>query len=293
MRNAVALALILSGSLALGACGDKQPSGQVVATVGKEEVTAIDLRNEMGNFSTPDPKVRRAAERQALDAIVSRKLLAQAAKKAKIDKTPEFAQQQKRLTEALLVQTWQNRLVRAVPAPSKVEVDQFIAANPDLYAAHKVLVVDQIRMARTTDPKLLAQLQPLNTIDEVQQFLVANKLQHARGASRIDALSLPPAVTTQILKLPPGEVFVIPAGNLLLVNRITEVLVEPVTGQAAANHAQQLLKSQRIQETVRRQFGSTIQQARKDVKFSKAFEPTPAKAASSPARKGAPAGQPK
>src|SRR5687768_4662333 len=181
MKSGLSMALIAT-ALALSACGgDKKPTCQVVATVGDEEITAIDLRNELAGFTAPDPKVRREAERRALDAIVTRKILAQAARDAKIDKSPEFAQQQKRLNEALLVQTWQNRLVRAVPPPSKEEIDRFIAANPDMYGARKVLVVDQIRMNRPTNPQLLEGLRPLNTLPEVQAYLTANRVQHARG----------------------------------------------------------------------------------------------------------------
>jgi EpsD family peptidyl-prolyl cis-trans isomerase len=277
MKIGPAVAALTAASLLLVACGggDKAPSGQVVATIGKDEITAINLRNEMGGFSTPDPKVRRAAERQALDSIITRKILAKAAKDAKIDKTPEYAQQEQRLKEALLVQTWQNRLARAVPPPSREEIDRFIAANPNYYGARKILVVDQLRMARPSNPQLLQQLQPLNTMEAIEQLLSANRIQFARGATRIDALSLPPQVLDQILKLPPNELFVLPAGNLLLVNQIREVQVAPVAPQAAVNHAQQFLRNQRTQEALQRQFGATIQRARKDVKYSKAFEPAP------------------
>src|SRR5258706_9600009 len=77
-KSRVTLLAAVSVSLVLSACGSKNktPTGQVVATVDGKEITAIDLRSELGNFSTADAKVRKAAEQQALNGIISRKLLA-------------------------------------------------------------------------------------------------------------------------------------------------------------------------------------------------------------------------
>jgi EpsD family peptidyl-prolyl cis-trans isomerase len=281
MKRGLPLVLVAIASVMLVGCGGKkQPSGQVVATVGKEEITAIDLKNEMAGFNNPDPKIRKAAERQALDSIVTRKILAQAAKKAKIDKTPTYAQQEQRVKEGLLVQVWQNQLAAAVPPPSGEEIDKFIAEHPTFYGSRTVWLVDQIRMARPSNPAILQALQPMTTLPQIEQYLVANKIPAAKGTTRLDALSLPAEVADQIQKLPPGEVFVLPAQNLLLVNQVRETQVAPLTGQAARNHAQQYLRSARTREALQRQFGGIVQQARKNVKFAKAYEPAPpAKAA--------------
>jgi EpsD family peptidyl-prolyl cis-trans isomerase len=291
MKSGLAIAAILCAGLALSACGDKnkRPTGQVVATVDGEEITAIDLKNELAGFNAPDPKIRREAEFRALDGIVTRKILANAAKAAKVDKTPEFAQQKKRLEEALLVQTWQNRLTSAVPAPNRDEVDKFIAENPNLYGARKIFVVEQIRMLRPNDPAMLEAMRPLKNLTDVEQLLRTRQIRFAKGESRIDALALPPQVTAQLLALPADEIFVLPNQNLLLINKLINVEVVPVTGPAAVNHAQQYLKAQRTQEALRRQFGSTIQAARKDVKFSKAYEPPKPPAKAAPKAKAAPA----
>lgn len=282
MKRGLTIALSVSlAAAALAGCGDKTPSGQVVATVGKEEITAIDLKNEMGNFSTPDPKIRRQAERQALEAIINRKVLAQAAKKRKIDKSPEFAQQEKRLNEGLLVQTWQGQLVKAVPAPTQDEINTFMTAHPSYYAQHKVFSVDQIRFARPTQA-VLEQLRPANDMAAVEAVLAANKVQFARGATRVDALTVPPAMLTEIEKLPAGAVFVLPAQNLLVANVITGSEIVPLPPQVGPQHATRLLKAQRTQEAVRREFGAAVNAGKKDVKYSKAFQPAPA-----PAAKGA------
>jgi EpsD family peptidyl-prolyl cis-trans isomerase len=291
MKRGLALALVITAGVTLAGCGrNKEPTGQVVATVGKDEITAIDLQNELSGLKTTDPKVRRAAERQALESIINRKILAHAAEKSKIDKTPEYAQQKERLDEALLVQTWRQKLASRVPPPSPEEVQTFINDHPDYYAAHKIFVLDQIRMPRPSDPKIIEQMRPLNTMQDVEQLLAANRIPYGKGTTELDARAVPPDLLAQIMKLPPNEVFVMPSGNLLLVSEIKETKVVPVTGAAATNHAKQLLLSTRTRDAVERQFESTVRAARKDVKYSKAYAPPPPSKAA-PA-KAAPASPP-
>lgn len=275
---AAAACVVLSG------CGKKEPTGQVVATLDGKEITAIDLSNEMQGFTAPNPQIRKQAERQALTSILNRKAIAAAAKEAGIDKTPGFAQQQQRVNEALLVQSWQASIAKSVPPPSKEEVDRFIAAHPDVYANHKIYEVEQIRMPRVNDPKLIADLRPLDTMESVGALLTERKVPFRVAADRIDTLGIDPEIVNQIAKLPPGEIFVIPAGNMLAVNRIVNTTVTPTPPDVATKHATQYLKNQRTQQAIARQFQSVIAAAQKDVKYSKAFEPPPAKA---PAAKAA------
>lgn len=281
--------LAAAAVIALSGCGKKEPTGQVVATLDGKEITAIDLSTEMQGFRAPNPQVRKQAEQQALEAIIARRAIAAAAKKAEIDKTPGYAQQEQRAKEMLLVQMWQQKIAKSVPPPSKEEVDRFIATHPDLYANRKVFQVAQIRMPRTNDPKLIADLKPLNTLESISSLLSSRQIPFRTGADRIDALAADPAMIDQIVKLPPGEVFVVPAGNLLTINQITGSTEVPVANDVATKHATQYLTQQRTREAIGRQFQSVIAAARKDVEYSKAFQPPAAKpAAKAAAPKAAP-----
>ena len=58
----------------------KAPVGQVVATVDGQEITVRGLNAELGGFATADPNVRAAAASATLRAIISRTILANAAR---------------------------------------------------------------------------------------------------------------------------------------------------------------------------------------------------------------------
>lgn len=279
MRSFRGLSLAVSACLLLVACGDKEPKGQVVATFDGKEITATELRNEMGNFQAPNAQIRKQAEQQALGNILSRKALAQAAEKAGVAKTPEFAQQEKAMHEALLVRSWQTQIAKLTPEPSKIEAEKYITEHPHMYAERKVWLVDQLSFPRPTDATLAEAMRPLKTIEEVAALLASRRIPSRRADGEIDALGLDPRFTAQIMALPPGEVFVVPNGNTLVANRIRETRIVPLTGEPAIRHATALLKNQRTREAIQRQFSSVVAASKKDVKYAKAYEPPAPKAA--------------
>ena len=287
----IALTLTAAAAcLSLAACGDKKaPSGQVVARIEKDEITAIDLRNELGNFAAPNPQVRKAAEQQALDAILTRRVLAAAAEKAGVGKTPEFAQQEQRMKETLLVQSWQNQIAKSVPAPSKEESDRFIAEHPDLYAQHKVFDLEQLQFARPNNPEVIKAFAPLKTLEQVQALLAANNVRSRAENVTVDSLSIDPRIAAQIVALPPGEVFIVPNQNILTANRVREMRVVPLPADIPMKHASAYLKSQHTREAVQRQLGATIEAAKSKITYSKAYQPAAPKPAAKVAPPAAPA----
>lgn len=291
MKSQVAVVVAVAAALALSGCGDKgAPKGQVVAKIDKQEVTALDLQAEMAGFQAPNATARKAAEQQALNGIIQRRLLAEAAREAKIDKSPEFARQRARAEEALLVQTWQRQLTKAVPSPSLDEARQFISQHPDIYSARKIISIQGLRFAATNDPSLFQALRPLNTLEEVQALLTQRQIAFGNANGSVDALRVDPAFAEQLLKLPPNEVFVVPQGNVILVGHVVGTRVEPVADNLAVRHATEYLKAQRTRDSISRQFNSVIARGMKDVTYGKGFEaPKPSGNGAAPAPKAAPA----
>ena len=276
--------------LALTACDlgkakeAKAPTGQVVATVDGEEITARELRAELQGMSFPSPQARKSAEQAALQSIIDRKLLAKAAEEAKLDETPDFALQKARVDDLLLAQALVKKTVDELPPPTREEAQSYVTAHPDLFAERKIFDVDQIRTPVPTDAALMAEFKPLKSLEQIEQLLTAKKIPFRRGLARLDAATVDPRLVDAIVKLPPDEVFVMPAGDMLLINHVRAARVEPFTGEPAIKHALQVLKQQRIQETLARQRDGLRKAVAGKVQFSKEYQPPkpsapPAKAA--------------
>ena len=291
MISKPAVAWIAMACLSLSACGDGRPKGQVVAKVGKEEVTIIDLNAALAGAQTPNAAARKAAEQQALASILQRKSLAQAARKQKLDRTPEFARQERQLEENLLFRTWEDKLVKSIPAPNADEIQQFIDQHPDLYKAHKVFTIDVVRFAAPLDPALAEALRPLTTLDQARTLLTERKIAFANAASKVDALSVDPRFVDQLIKMKTNEIFVMPqASGQIILGHVTDLAVQPVPNDLAVRHATDYLRRTRAQDAIQRQFGPVVAQGMKNVTYAKGYElpkspaPSPAASPTAPAK---------
>lgn len=270
-----------------GSKSKKAPTGQVVATVDGDEITVRELQAELQGARFPDANTRKRAEQAALEGIINRKLMAKAAIEAELDKTPDFALQKERATELLLAQALQKKTVADIPPPTREEAQSYVTSHPDIYAERKIFDIEQIRSARPADPAIIRAFEPLKTLDQVAEFLASKKMGFQRGDTKLDAITVDPRMIEAVLKLPPEEVFIIPTGDMLLFNRVRASRVEPFTGEPAIKHAQEILKQQRTQQTLARQFSGVRKAAAQDIQFSKDYQPAkpPAPPAAKPAAK--------
>jgi EpsD family peptidyl-prolyl cis-trans isomerase len=281
--------VLLGAVLAVSAChrAPPAPTGQVAANVGSREITVRELRAELANAPAVAPAAQKAQQAAALNVIIDRAILADVARKQGLDKDPNFLLLSQRANDALLVQQLEGKIAASVPAPAHEEVAQFENANPDLFAQRKIFDVEQIRMGQPADPNFVKQLEPLKTLDDIASFLTQNKVPFQRGSATIDALSQNPKLITAIIALPPQEVFIIPSGNLVLVNLIHGTRTEPFTGDAADKYATNYLRAQHTQDAVRKQLGAYVSSAQSTVQIAKDYQLPPAKPAAAPAQPGA------
>jgi EpsD family peptidyl-prolyl cis-trans isomerase len=289
-----------SASVALAGC-DKvkhliggKPSGQVVATVNGEEITALELKSEMGGFASKDPKVMKAAEQQALQQIIVRRLVAQEARKEKLDKGSDFTIQVKRGEESLLAQTFERKLVASLAPPTQREAENFVVEHPDQFANRRILQLDQvIAPASKVDPK---KLESLKTLDEVKKAFDAGNVPYQDSNGELDTLSAPPALITAIGKLPPGEVFVLPQRGAFVFSRVAGVKSAPFRGDLATNYAMRVLTQQKQNDVVRKRLETMRKGAESKIVYSAGFKPPPpakpAAGAAAPEAPAAPAAAP-
>lgn len=286
--------VVASAALLLSGCdqvkklvGGDKPSGQVVATVDGEEITSLQLRAEMGGFGSRDPKIMKAAQQQALERIILRKLLAKEARKEKLDKSADFTIQLQRGEENLLAQMYQRRLASKVTQPSQQAAADYIASHPQQFADRKVYFVDQLIAAPNKIPP--EQFRPLKSLGEVKALLDSQNVPYQEGATVMDSLTANPQLMSAVSALPPGEVFVVPQGNALLFNQITGSRSAPFAGDQAKNFAMNALRTQNAQQTVGKQIADMRKSAESKVVYNAAFKPAPPAKTATPAAKATPA----
>ena len=275
--------LLIAAPLALAACGKSgQPEGQVVATVGGQEITTTDLEAELNGAAAQTPEQQKMLQRAALDNIINRKIVAQAAAAEGLDKGPKAAVLMEKAKEMALIELYNQKMRTGIPAPSDEEVRSYIDSNPAQFAQHRVFVVDQLVVPRAT-AELAKALEPVKTLEQAQQVLAARKVPSNQTVGVIDALTIPPEAAKQIAALPADEVFIIPANGGMRINHVRSSQVTPITDQQALQIGREILGRTRIEGQMRNELGKKIEQGRATVKYNAAFAPPKAPAGASTA----------
>ncbi len=266
---------ILFACVALTACGKggsggAAPTGQVAATVDGKEITTSEVRLELGPLAS-DPQASARAQPAALQSIVNRKILADAAVARGLDKTPTAAITLQKARDLTLIQLLEENVRSTLPKVSPDEAAAYVRDNPQAFAQRQLISVDQL-IVGSVKPEIVQQMGPLKTMDEIIALLDKNRVQYRRGAAVIDSLTIPPDAAKQISNLKIDDVFVLPNGNAVMVARIRERQAQPISGDQANQIASQILTTQRTQNMVREQFGKIIKEAQSKVKINEQFQ---------------------
>ena len=278
-RGSVMLAV--GGALVLSACSSK-PTGQVAAKVDGDEITTTELNTELQGVQVPKGADTKALQRQALQRVIDRKLLANAARQENLDQSPEFVVRRQQLEDALLVQLLTQKIARGLKAPTAADADKFMTDNPSMFSGRTILALDQIRFPMPEQQEFVKELGAAHSMAEVVAVLNRLGIKFERGNAQVDTAQLPPQAVAQIAKVPAGEPFVIPAGNVVVVSLITGSKPAPLGGDAVRPFAMNGIRQTRLGEALQQRLKTEKAQAKID--YQPGFSPPPAKA-------GAPATQ--
>lgn len=268
---------IFAAAAFLSACGGseegKLEKGQTVATVNGKDVTIHELNAEMMGVALPAGAQRKDAEREALQALVARTILADIARERGIDKSPTYLIQRRRANEGLLVEMLRGEIASRLSPPTRDDALAFIRQNPDLFEQRKIYTLDQIQFRRPDDMAKITRLEPLTTMEQVEQQLIQDRIEYRRGTGSLDTVGTDPGMIRQIDRLPQGEIFIVPAQGMVVANRITKVDVVPFTGEPAITYAMNLIQTNRMREATERELKAKIDEARSNVKYQPGFGP--------------------
>ncbi|MBN8842304.1 MAG: EpsD family peptidyl-prolyl cis-trans isomerase [Sphingomonadales bacterium] len=269
-------------AIVLAACG-KEPTGQVVAVVNGEEITQQELNAEIAELPGAPAGDKQAVRRQVLQQIIERRLMSQVAKEDGLDRDPTYIIRERRLKEELLVSMYGAKTADTVRVPDAAGVRKFITENPGRFSERTAYRVDQISFDMPSDPKILKELEADKTLAEVEASLKQFNLGYSKGQNTIDSGNVPPPIMKQILALPAGEPFIIPAQGKIVVSVITGQQPVPVSEQEAGPMAAQVMRAEDLGKLLRKRLDEAKTKA--NITYQDGFAPvakkSPTKAATS------------
>lgn len=270
MKRTIGLITLTAGLAVTGGCA-KKAEGQVAAVVNGDEITLQEVNAEMGLQQAPPGVEKDSARQGALQRIVNRRLLAQAAKDDGLDKSPEYLIRRTALDDALLVQTLAKKINATIKVPESRQIDAWVAQRPAMFAARSILTIDRLQFAAKIDPSLVTQLEAAHSLDAVVETLRTNKIEFRRDKGEIDTARLNPALVKQILALPQGEPFILPQDGLYVAGVVVSSRPAPVEGDKVRPLAVSALRDEQLNKAVESRL-TTARQAAK-IEYQAGFAP--------------------
>ncbi|GAA4722742.1 peptidyl-prolyl cis-trans isomerase, EpsD family [Sphingomonas lutea] len=270
MSRAIALAVLCVG---LSACGGSKesPSGQVVARINGQEITLSELNSELlaNNLGkkAEDPAVRQ----QMIERLIARKLLVEAARDEGLDKSSEYILARQRTEENELAGLAQRQMMSKIKPPTRQEAEKFIADNPALFNNRKLMILEQIRFLQPANKNDVKFLEQAKSLDEVADLLKQAAIRFERAPTVFDTTSVSRELADRIDNLPPGEVFVISNGQMVLANVIREKQPAAIPQEARIQYASQLIQQQKIGKAIERQVAELKKKA--EISYQPGYEP--------------------
>jgi peptidyl-prolyl cis-trans isomerase C len=268
MRKRTILTLVVA--LMASSC-QKKASGQTVAVVNGDEITASELNDALTNDSTlagANSKDARAAE---LQKLIDRKLIVQQARKDGVDKSPDFINQQRRLTDDLLMNLLLSKRLNTSQMPSADDIARFQAAHPEVFASREIWTLNQIIYPRPKDAAVTAKLGAAKSLDEIGQILTTAGIQFTRETRKLDTAIFPHGIYEQVAKVGPGEPFIAPGADKAVANVITAREPAPLSGDQARAVAVNAMRKEQASKIVQERVKDLRATAK--IQYQPGFEP--------------------
>nr|WP_314544164.1 EpsD family peptidyl-prolyl cis-trans isomerase [uncultured Massilia sp.] len=283
------MAALLAGLLALGGCGDKSaaggPAGQWVARVNDREITVHQVNAELNGAGAGAALPAEAAQRRAVESLVDRRLLVDAALEAKQDREPETMQAIELAREQIIAQSYLRKTMGQPPRPTPGEVGAYFDANPDLFAKRKQYEMRQIAVDTAVfDTVLKGAVDGARSLEDVEAAFAARDVRFATERAMRTGADMPPAMRAKLDTLVGGKPFVIRTNAKVLVATLSYVGEAPVSLAEATPQIEQRLLATRVRDAAMTEVARLRKQAR--IEYKDGYGPVQA----NPANPANPAG---
>lgn len=249
-KSALCAALVLMAA-ALGACGDKareKKPGQALASVNGEEVTVLQLNEELQRANVAAGQ-QDAASKQLLQVLIDRQLLQDAAAKENLDRDPKVMQAVDRARALIVAQAYLQKRIGNIARPTPAEIEAYFNQHPEFFSNRKQFSMNELVIgAADLTPEARAAADSAKSLEEVAVWLDAHKVKYGRTQVTRSTADVPSKLSEKLLGMPKGQLFVVKEGPRAMFVSVAEVKDAPVTLQVASPQIEQFLMKKKNQE---------------------------------------------
>lgn len=242
-------ALVLLTAVGMAACGNKEKkAGQALASVNGEEITVLQLNEEMQRANVQAVQ-QEAASKQLLESLIDRQLLLNEAVKEKMDRDPKVVQAVERAKSLIIAQAYMQKKIGALPRPGKAEVEAYFEKNPQYFSQRKQFDMRELIIASADmNDALKAAMDAAKSLDDVAAWLDTHQVKYGRTQLSRSSADLAPELSGKLLTMPKGQLFIIREGDRTLLISLVDIKDSPVTLAQAAPQIEQFLANKKTKE---------------------------------------------
>ncbi|WP_371867652.1 EpsD family peptidyl-prolyl cis-trans isomerase [Duganella guangzhouensis] len=234
----------------LSACGEskeKKP-GQSLARVNGEEITVLQLNEELQRARVPAQQ-QETATQQLLESLIDRQLLLSAAAKDKLDRDPKVLQAIERAKAVIVAQAYLQKVVGTPAQPTTQEVADYYEKNPQLFAKRKQFDTRQLMLETASlDDAAKAAVDSAKSLDDVAAWLDSHHVKYGRNAVQRSSTDLPPQLVSKLEQMSKGQLFIVREGANSVIVALNDVKDAPLSLEAAGPQIQQFLSNKRSKD---------------------------------------------
>lgn len=211
-------------ALAISLNGCEAPPATVksetVATVAGDKISEAELKLVVARLGELDEAQRAEAKSRLLQALVDQRLLAQAAKRAGLDKDAAVEIAMARASREALVDAYLERRFKDIVKPSDSEIAAYYSQHPELYSQRRIYRVQELELK--LDPSRLseveAKLKSSRTLGDFVNWLKEQGIEGKSAAAVKPAEQIPTPLLARLSQMKDGQVMVLPGrpGHVLI-----------------------------------------------------------------------------
>ena len=263
------LASLVIGCLALGLANcskkeDQATKGQVIAHLGKDDVSIHELDHEFRSDNIPVDKRSDEVVGRVLNDIIQRKLLVQQAVAAKLDREPTVLLDISRSRERILAAAYlQREVANKAAAIGKSDIDNYIASHPGKFAKRMALIGEQITFQLNASAQsVVTAAKDAKTLEDIDKILSELGVLHSRSMATMNSADVPDEVMKVMEAKKSDDIFFFRAGSNGVFFKLKAIEGRPPVEDEAEKLARQALMIDMFKEESKKTESSALSQAR-------------------------------
>lgn len=230
---------------------DAPAKSETVATVAGDKISEAELNLALSGLGELSEAQTAEAKTRLLQALIDQRLVAQAAKKAGLDKEPEVAVAMAQASRQVLAEAYAERSFKDVAKPSETEIADYYNQHPELFSQRRIYRIQELELK--LDPSRMSEVEAkLKSSHSMGDFVIWVKEQGIEGKTAVavkPAEQIPPPLLDRLSQMKDGQVTVLPGRpGHVLIQQLQESQLQPASLEQAKNAIEQALMAEKHRE---------------------------------------------